>query len=102
MPTQSVKLKFVGNYLPTSVNIYGLDFHIKPSIRNPRQCAKCLCYGHRNKQCRSNPRCNHCTDEHISNICTNSPPNNLNCLNFKGNHSTSNRECPVYLQQWMI
>lgn len=102
LPTQSVEIKFLGNNLPPSINIYGLNFRVNPSIRNPRLCSNCLRFGHGPKQCRSKPRCIHCPDEHSSDNCTATAPTNPTCRNCKGPHYTSNKNCPVYEQQRKI
>ena len=63
---------------------------------SPRRCFKCQKFGHNSKVCRAREVvCQTCaTPGHSKDTCPNS--DNPKCLNCKGSHSTSSRDCPRF------
>lgn len=69
------------------------------------QCYKCMGYNHKSKECKFEEVCYKCHGNHKSKECTNSILNKcINCvrvnkrlnLGLEENHTSTNRECPVY------
>jgi hypothetical protein len=91
-------IKFLGNTLPDSVNIYGLGFRVTPSVRNPRLCSNCLGFGQSKFVEVSLAACIVLSCIHLVSV-----PNQKNdlpvlCRNCEGVHPTKSELCPVYIK----
>lgn len=99
-PTRLVELKFLASKIPDQLSIFNMLFNIKPSIRSPVQCNKCLRYGHTSKFCRSNPRCSHCGENnHSIDQCTTVNATDPCCLFCKLPHLATDRKCREWIFQ---
>lgn len=61
-----VELKFVASKITFIISVFNMIFDVKPSVRSPIQCNRCLRFGHTQKYCRSGPRCSHCGENNHS------------------------------------
>lgn len=97
--TQSVIITFEGKIIPSSIKIkyceVRVDIYVSPVI----MCFNCMRYGHSNTQCRSKQRCSKCAEEHDISACQ---EKEAVCIYCKGNHVTTDRNCPEYKRQRAI
>jgi len=97
--TRIVELKFLSPKLPQHISIYNMIFDVKPSIRSPVQCNRCLRFGHTQKFCRSDPRCSHCgTSKHSISECPTVHTTDPSCIFCKLPHLATDRSC----KEWSI
>lgn len=95
--TRIVELKFVAPKIPSVISVFNMIFEVKPSIRSPVQCNRCLRFGHTQKYCRSGPRCSHCGEtKHSIDSCPYSQATDPVCLYCKQPHLATDRSC----QEW--
>lgn len=96
IPCDSVCVTFSGTVLPSHVSMDGIIYPIK-SFREPvLQCFKCLRYRHTTKSCKkTNALCRRCSKKH-DNLNESNCALQEFCLNCKGNHSPTNKKCPVF------
>ncbi|KAI8434647.1 hypothetical protein MSG28_003180 [Choristoneura fumiferana] len=65
------------------------------------QCHKCCRFGHIKDQCRSNPRCAKCAQNHATSDCT-VPDSDVTCLYCSGPHTATDNRCPEFSRQRSI
>lgn len=98
-PTESVVVTFDGQVLPKRVfacyTSLPVELYIFPTI----QCYKCCRYGHTKINCRSNPRCFKCGNDHFGESCTADEECRVSCCLCKGSHFATSNSCPEYLRQ---
>lgn len=77
-----------------SVNIIGELFRVTLLAPEPKQCLKCLTYGHYKSECQQREVCRRCGKEgHMMNACTERMPK---CVNCGGEHVSTYKGCRVY------
>ncbi|KAI8431675.1 hypothetical protein MSG28_016154 [Choristoneura fumiferana] len=74
-----------------------IDNYKLPTI----QCHKCCRFGHVKDQCRSNPRCAKCAQNHATSDCT-VPDSDVTCLYCSGPHTATDNRCPEFSRQKSI
>lgn len=93
-PVYIAKIAFKQHNLPESVFLGGENLRVKAYRPSPRQCQRCLRFGHPEKHCRSYPRCSNCaSSEHVR---TNCQADTRTCANCNGPHSAFYKGCSVY------
>lgn len=73
-------------------------------LRNKReigQCKNCQRWGHGADNCFAQSRCFKCAKGHLSKVCPVTKENGMavKCANCSGQHTASNRTCPVYVAE---
>jgi len=90
-------LKFVATKIPPVISLFNMLFEVKPSIRSPVQCNRCLRFGHTQKYCRSDARCSHCGEaKHTLETCPSAQATDPVCLFCKLPYLSTDRSC----QEW--
>jgi hypothetical protein len=98
--TRTVELKFIASKIPSVISIYNMLFEVKPSIRSPVQCNRCLRFGHTQKYCRSEVRCSHCGEaKHTLDTCPSTQTTDPVCLFCKLPHLATDRSCREWSTQ---
>ena len=95
-PTGTFFLTFQATTLPKKIRLGFEQFDVELYVPSPRRCFKCQKFGHNSKVCRAREGiCQTCaTPGHSKDTCPNS--DNPKCLNCKGSHSASSRDCPRF------
>jgi hypothetical protein len=100
-PTGTVVVTFLGQTLPDKIYCFNMSIPVS-SYRLPIiQCHKCCRFGHIKDQCRSNPRCARCAQNHEVSECS-VPDNEVSCLFCSGPHATTDPKCPEFSRQKSI
>jgi len=95
-PTENVILTFQDD-LPTHVVLGFIRRKVKPYVPLPLRCANCQRFGHHATKCHRKQRCVRCGEEHDLESCpTKENPDQINCVNCKGQHSAAYRKCTRY------
>lgn len=94
IPTTSILVSFDGDSLPREISLYHVKTKVSPYVKKTVQCLKCFRFGHIAKYCRGKPRCPSCGDEDHPNIAC--QVNTPRCLNCKGPHKSTYKECNVF------
>jgi len=95
-PTENVILTFQDD-LPTHVILGFIRRKVKPYVPLPLRCANCQRFGHHATKCHRKQRCVRCGEEHDLESCpTKENPDQINCVNCKGQHSAAYRKCIRY------
>ena len=97
IPTNGFILTFNSPKLPTHVKVAYMNCKVKPYIPQPVRCFQCQKLGHHTKKCyQQTPTCSKCslevTDSHNNENC----PYKQKCVNCKGQHPSSSKECPEW------
>ena len=98
--TNTYILTFDAETRPSKLDMgFGERITVYPFYPSPRRCHTCQRYGHGSRTCHNKPICAGCgSDGHVSDDCGNDPK----CLHCHGKHSTSSRDCPMYLLEKKI
>ena len=99
IPTQTCKITFKSNLLPTRVFIYHISCTVEKYKPPILQCLNCKGFGHTAKYCRSEKQCGKCSDNHNTEECKNTQ---LRCPNCQAPHKTRTPVCEIYKQELMI
>ena len=88
-PIQIIKIKYLGEYLPSKIPLYGEMRQVREHTPKAMQCDNCNRYGHTKKRCRGDPTCAVCAGDH---------PTNWNCKTTKcsncgGSHHAKSKNC---------
>ena len=95
-PTNTFIVTFTTPILPSSLRVGYRNVRVEIYIPNPMQCYKCFKYGHHESRCTRQPVCRKCGTVHDdTNICGEA----VQCLNCKGNHYATSRNCPVWMTE---
>ncbi|XP_055641085.1 C-module-binding factor A-like [Toxorhynchites rutilus septentrionalis] len=99
--TPTLILTIRGTVVPEYINFGFLRAGTRNYYPNPMQCFKCYRFGHTTKRCRRNtPLCKNCGKEHKINISGNKICKSPElCVNCKGDHTSSNRTCPIWVRE---
>ncbi|XP_023237009.1 uncharacterized protein LOC111636076 [Centruroides sculpturatus] len=79
-----------------SVTIYYQRYHCERYIPRPRQCRRCLNFGHSSTTCRGRRKCITCGADHDPVTCTAAA---AGCVRCGGEHSADSPRCPAYQQE---
>lgn len=97
--SESVKLTFWGNRLPSNIKLFGCRFSVTPFVQSVTQCRKCLLFGHLERNCKGTEfRCAKCgVKGHQVSSC---PAVETKCLYCNRNHLASDaKACPEFARQ---
>ena len=102
VPSTTVQIKFEGQEIPDFIDLFHMRIKVDPYITQPKLCYSCSRFGHVANQCK-NPRCRFCGSppHEKDQVCPqiNGP---YTCLNCKGSHLVSDKNCPVFKEQSTI
>lgn len=93
--TNTVKVTFAGQILPSHVVIGGLRVKVRPFHRKPMFCDTCESFGHTSKYCRGKPKCANCSEAHATSNCTANPAGSK-CPYCLTEHQNGRRECSFF------
>ena len=98
-PTGTFFLSFQGTTLSKKIRLGFEQFDVYLYVPSPRRCLKCQKFGHNTRVCRAREEvCQTCaTPGHSKDTCPNS--DNPKCLNCKGSHTASDRDCPRFVAE---
>jgi hypothetical protein len=100
-PTGTVVLTFLGQTLPDKIFCFSMSIPVSSYKLPIIQCHKCCRFGHVKDQCRSNPRCARCSQNHEASECS-VPDNEVSCLFCSGPHAATDPKCPEFSRQKSI
>lgn len=100
-PTKTILVTFKASQLPNYISINHVRFPVITYEQKVLLCYNCYRYGHLGKQCKSDPRCLKCKENHKTNDCTkHSQPT---CFYCQDNHLTNEiKKCPEFTRQKAI
>ncbi|XP_064485158.1 uncharacterized protein LOC135397483 [Ornithodoros turicata] len=87
----AVRLTFLGPKPPKRVSFHLLTMQVREYLPRTVQCNNCLRYGHVAACCSRRKICPNCGSSHESPMCPESEPT---CINCKGRHVATSRDCP--------
>ncbi|KAI8421923.1 hypothetical protein MSG28_009843 [Choristoneura fumiferana] len=90
-----------GQNLPEKIYVYSMSIPVDNYKLPTIQCHKCCRFGHVKDQCRSNPRCAKCAQNHATSDCT-VPDSDVTCLYCSGPHTATDNRCPEFSRQKSI
>lgn len=64
----------------------------------PSQCFSCQGFGHSSANCKHQPKCVKCGNDHATKTCTKTPDQPPKCCNCNGEHTANYRQCPAYIK----
>ena len=98
--TNSWVLTFNTPKPPSKLRVAYLELEVRPYVPNPLRCFKCHRFGHGAKNCsKVDPVCARCGQGgHEEAGCKATP----RCLNCRGDHSASSRDCPKWQEEKKI
>lgn len=100
VPSRLVELKFLSSKLPDRITVFKVFLPVSPSVRSSVQCSNCVRFGHTSKFCRSKSRCSHCGElGHKYESCSSVNATEPQCIFCKGDHPSTNRNCPEWTKQ---
>ena len=93
--TNTLFITFATPTPPPKLKIGYYNVEVKLYIPNPLRCFSCQEFGHSRKYCKKELRCWKCGCEgHDGSACTSE---SVCCVNCKGKHYSSSKECPVWI-----
>lgn len=93
-PTGKIVLTFNLYRLPPVIDVAWYKCKVDHYFPNPMLCKNCQKLGHTTKRCNGNPTCPQCSlPPHEKENCT-----RTFCTNCSGEHSSTDKECPRYIQ----
>lgn len=98
-PTRTVFLTFDRTDLPTKIKAGYEIISVRPYIPNPTRCYQCQRFNHTRQSCSHAAKCVTCGKDAHEGEC---PPPSPHCINCKGDHAASSRDCPVYKDERAI
>lgn len=94
-PSETIRLCFDGDYLPTYVCVCDINVKVTPYIHQVSQCSLCWRLGHIRKMCPGKiVICPKCGGHHEN--CNTSM---FSCVNCRGNHISMSKTCPAYKKE---
>lgn len=97
-PTNTLFLTFAMAQLPESVRVGYLKVRVTPFVPSPLRCFKCQHFGHGSRACKAQEICRECGQAKHDGAC--STPKH--CVNCKGGHASSSKECPLWKKEQEI
>lgn len=95
VPSESIRIGFVGPNLPSFIYLCDLRIKVENYIFPVTQCANCWRFGHVKKMCPSNKSiCPKCSGLH-----ENCEASTYKCVNCGGKHMALARVCPVFVRE---
>ncbi|KYN13609.1 hypothetical protein ALC57_14200 [Trachymyrmex cornetzi] len=100
VPSRIHRIKFAGQVLPRVVFLFKTRHEVRPFIPKSRICFKCYRAGHVAKVCKGSPRCLYCGNNvHNEEEPCKGAEVDVFCINCKGSHLSTSKECPVVSRQ---
>lgn len=97
-PTGSMRIIFKGNSIPTEITLGYIKVPIKHYVSFV-QCYRCYRYNHYALHCKQNVElCRDCFNKHAKE----NPCSDIICINCKGNHAPTNKNCPARAKAFAI
>ncbi|KAG7196401.1 hypothetical protein KM043_018810, partial [Ampulex compressa] len=96
--TTSIVLTFDRPNIPQKVKAAMYVLPVRLYVPSPLRCFKCQKFGHTSHRCNNEPMCSCGRKPHEGSPCTEP----FFCLNCKGNHRASSRNCPEYKEEVAI
>ncbi|CAF3642179.1 unnamed protein product [Rotaria socialis] len=93
-PTPLLILTIGGRKLPSKILCGYCSYTPELYIPRPLRCFQCQRFGHGQRNCTSEVACGKCSGKHDTKSCP--TPQNISCLNCKGQHPAYANSCPVY------
>ena len=97
-PTDTFFLTFATPTPPSKIRIGYLEVPVSPYIPSPLRCFKCQRLGHTSKRCTNSDICAKCGHDIHENDCIHPEF----CVNCKGNHPSSSKKCPKWIEESQI
>lgn len=97
-PTPLLILTISSTTPPSCINFGGLRIGTRRYYPTPMRCQTCLKFGHTKARCKDKIRCKKCSQEHTNENCS----NDSYCINCKGNHVPTSRNCPCFKRETEI
>ena len=92
VPTNTYFVTFALSTLPESIKVGYLRVKVSLYVPSPIRCFQCNRFGHLSKFCKNEKTCARCAKTAHEGECASSAV----CVNCKGGHSASSKECPVW------
>ena len=94
-PTNSIIITFNSPSPKHQVHVLNQAIDVKAYVALPMRCFKCQKFGHMKTKCTKKDVCPRCSEAHPENECKAST---LKCPNCHGDHSSSDKKCPKYVE----
>lgn len=91
--SEVVQLIFQATKIPEYISVGYTRFKVTPYVGRPRQCTKCLRFGHIASTCQMSLRCGRCGKDHDKAACSADQPR---CPNCKRAHESTSHRCPTF------
>ncbi|XP_064469676.1 uncharacterized protein LOC135384404 [Ornithodoros turicata] len=95
----AVRLTFLGQTPPKQLCLHLLTMQVRNYLPRATQCNKCMRYGHVAAYSIHKKICYNCGTHHEAPDCPTSEPL---CINCKGKHLATSRDCPKFRKQCRI
>lgn len=98
VPTNTLFLTFCLPNLPAHISVGYLRVKVTMFTPKPLRCFNCQRFGHGARNCKNQRCCYRCAKDHDTcnnEKCVDTP----SCVNCKGNHSSSSKDCPEFLKE---
>ena len=92
VPTNTIFLTFCMPTLPQSIKVGYLNVKVSLYVPSPLRCFRCQKFGHVRDRCPGEEVCGTCAQATHQGSCANPPC----CVNCKGEHPSSSRDCPMW------
>ncbi|XP_022835270.1 uncharacterized protein LOC111362759 [Spodoptera litura] len=94
-PSETIRLCFEGDYLPSVVQVCDIQVKVVPYIHQVAQCSQCWRFGHTRKMCPAKKvTCPKCSGHH-----DNCDASVFSCVNCGGKHISLSRTGPMYKKE---
>ena len=93
--TNTLLLTFNSARVPCKIKVFFQQYDIQEYIPNPLRCYNCQKYGHGSSNCRGTATCFNCGSQDHTSDC-NMPSC---CINCKGSHAASSKQCQKWLEE---
>lgn len=86
---------------PARIAVWGAQIYVHEYVPNPRQCYKCLKFGHIAVNCWGKERCLICAEAHNFRTCPSKDESNppKKCSNCNEAHTANSRDCKLYKEK---
>ena len=94
-PSETIRLCFEGDYLPSVIQVCDIQVKVVPYIHQVSQCSQCWRFGHTRKMCPAKKvTCPKCSGHH-----DNCDASVFSCVNCGGKHISLSKTCPIYKKE---
>lgn len=96
--TDTVKLVFEGQILPSFIVVEGLRVRVRPFHSKPMFCDRCQKFGHTNKFCKRQAKCAKCSGGHLTSSCNSRDSAQPSCQFCQSPQQHANSECAFFAE----